>query len=51
MSLSKKTIAVLVEDLYEDQELWYPIYRLREEGAEVLLIGPEAGKTYASKHG
>ena len=23
----EETIAVLVEDLYEDQELWYPIYR------------------------
>ena len=32
-------------------ELWYPVYRLREEGASVALVGPEAGKTYASKHG
>jgi protease I len=51
MKLGTKTVAVLVEDLYEDLELWYPVYRLREEGARVVLVGPEAGKTYASKHG
>ena len=42
--------AILVEDLYEDLELWYPYYRLLEEGFEVKLIGPET-KTYKSKHG
>jgi len=43
-------IAILVEDSYEDLELWYPYYRLMEEGADVKLIGPEA-KVYQSKHG
>jgi len=51
MKLRDKTIAVLVEDIYEDLELWYPVYRLREEGAEVILVGSEFGKTYTSKHG
>jgi protease I len=51
MRLQDKSIAVLVEDIYEDLELWYPVYRLREEGAQVVLVGPEAGKTYTSKHG
>jgi len=37
-------------DSYEDLELWYPYYRLMEEGADVKLIGPEA-KVYKSKHG
>jgi protease I len=50
MSLEGKRIAVLAEDLYEDQELWYPYYRLREAGAQVRLVGPEA-KVYESKHG
>ena len=50
-NLQDKNIAVLVEDAYEDLELWYPVYRLRETGAHVVLIGPQAGKTYASKHG
>ncbi len=44
-------IAVLVEDLYENLELWYPVLRLREEGAEVLIVGPKAGETYKSKEG
>ena len=51
MTLKWKSAAVLVEDLYEDLELWYPVYRLREEGVNVVIVGPEAGKTYASKHG
>lgn len=51
MKLEHVKVAVLVEDLYEDLELWYPVYRLREEGADVVLVGPDAGKTYSSKHG
>jgi len=50
MSLTGKRIAILAEDLYEDLELWYPYYRLVEEGAEVKIIGPEI-KNYQSKHG
>lgn len=44
-------IAVLAENLYEDLEALYPIYRLREAGYEVVVVGPEAGVTYTSKHG
>ncbi len=51
MSLTGKKFAVLVEKFYEDQELWYPVYRLREAGAEVHIVGPQAGATYESKHG
>ena len=50
-SVSGKTAAVLVEKLYEDLELWYPVYRLREAGVNVKIVGPKAGETYASKHG
>ncbi|HKJ67811.1 MAG TPA: type 1 glutamine amidotransferase domain-containing protein [bacterium] len=50
-TLQGKRVAILAADLYEDPELWYPYYRLREAGAEVSLVGPEANKTYDSKHG
>ena len=42
---------MLVEDLYEDLELWYPLLRLREEGAETLVLGPGTAKVHTSKHG
>jgi protease I len=51
VNLSGKRVAVLVEQKYEELEVWYPVYRLREAGAEVVLVGPEAGKTYPSKLG
>ena len=51
MMLEEKRFAVLVEDLYEDQELWYPVRRLTEAGADVQIVGPEAGATYKSKNG
>lgn len=51
MKLDNKSVAILVENLYEDIELLYPLYRLQEEGADVTLVGPQAGETYASKHG
>ena len=50
MSLHGKRVAILVEDLYQDQEVWYPSYRLKEAGARVLIVG--TGNTeYKSKHG
>lgn len=51
MELTGKRIAVLAENLYQDLELWYPILRMREAGAEVHVIGPKKGETYKSKNG
>jgi protease I len=39
MKLRGKKIAVLAEELFEDLELWYPLIRMREEGADVLVLG------------
>ena len=50
MSLQARRIAILVEDLYQDQEVWYPYYRLKEAGAQVVIVG--TGKSeYKSKFG
>ncbi len=51
MRLTGKKAIVLVDQLYQEMELWYPLYRLLEEGAEAILVGPEAGMTYPSKAG
>src|SRR5204862_3983469 len=51
MELNGKRVAVLVEQQYQEMEVWYPVYRLREAGCQVTLVGPEAGQTYPSKLG
>lgn len=51
MRLKGKKIFVFVEQMYEDLELWYPVLRLREEGADVLIVAPEKKHSYLSKHG
>ena len=51
MSLAGKHIAILAENNYQDLELWYPLLRLREAGAEVKVIGTGSAETYTSKHG
>jgi len=51
MELSGKRVAVLAEDVYEDLELWYPVLRLREAGAEVWIVGTGSKEEYTSKHG
>jgi len=45
-----KRVAILVEDLYEDLELWYPKIRLEEEGARTVVAGT-GEKTYQGKRG
>jgi len=51
MRLAGKRIVCYVEHEFEDLELWYPVLRLREEGAAVDLAGPEANQTYTGKYG
>ncbi len=43
-------IALLVAEQYQDQEVWYPYYRLQEAGRRVVVIGPKR-QTYPSKFG
>ncbi|MCM3761279.1 type 1 glutamine amidotransferase [Alkalihalobacillus oceani] len=51
MRLQHKKIIALVDDEFEDLELWYPVMRLQEEGATVHLVGQEKGKKYIGKYG
>ena len=48
--LTGRKVAVLAEDMYEDLELWYPVLRLQEEGAEVVIVGTGA-PAYKGKNG
>lgn len=51
MTLKGKHIAILAENNYQELELWYPLLRLREEGAEVRVVGTGSAETYTSKYG
>jgi protease I len=51
MELKGKRVAVLAEDMYQEMELWYPLLRLREAGAETFVVGTGSAGTYKSKLG
>lgn len=51
MELKGKKAIVFVEQMYNDYEFIYPLYRLREAGAETFVVGPQAGKVYPGKEG
>jgi protease I len=51
MSLTGKRVAVLAENMYQEMELWVPYFRLKEEGAEVKVVGAGGAKSYTSKSG
>jgi protease I len=51
MELREVRAAVLVEQMYQELEVWYPLYRLQEAGCKVTVVGPEAGQSYPSKLG
>lgn len=50
MSLQGKKVGILVEDLYQEMEVWYPLYRMREAGATVKVLGT-GKRDYTSKLG
>ncbi|NBD37866.1 MAG: DJ-1/PfpI/YhbO family deglycase/protease [Verrucomicrobia bacterium] len=50
-NLSDHRFLFLVGDIYEDLELWYPLLRLQEAGADTLVAGPESDITYRGKNG
>jgi len=51
MDATGKKIAILVDNMYQEMEVWYPLFRLQEAGATVTTVGAKAGETYTSKLG
>lgn len=51
MNLTGKKIAIYADALYQEMELWVPLYRLQEAGATVVIVGAKANHTYTSKLG
>ena len=41
----------MLEEQYQDLEVWYPYYRLKEAGAHVVFVAPQKGKEYNGKYG
>ena len=46
-----KKIAALIDNLFEEMELLYPVFRLQEEGHQITLVGPADNTTYKGKNG
>ena len=51
MTLEGKKVAILAENGYEELELWYPYYRMIEEGATEVLIVSGTSNKYVGKKG
>gem|GEM_PF-2117044 len=51
MELKGKKVIILVEEMFNDQEFWYPYYRLKEAGVEVVVVGSGSAKEYTGKPG
>ncbi len=44
-------MAIPVESLFNTFEFWYPYYRLKEAGAEVVVAGSGSAERYTGKPG
>ncbi len=51
MSLKGKKVIILVEEMFNVFEFWYPYYRLKEEGVEVTVVGSGSSDVYTGKPG
>ena len=49
--MAAKKVAIMVDEIYQTLEVWYPYYRLKEAGLEVNFVAAEAKKEYHSKEG
>lgn len=51
MELSGKKVLILVEEMFNTHEFWYPYYRLKEAGCEVVVVGSGSKEIYTGKPG
>jgi protease I len=51
MELSGKKVVIPVEEMFNTHEFWYPYYRLKEAGCEVVVMGSGRSETYTGKPG
>lgn len=51
MELTGKRFVILVDTQFNDHEYWYPYFRLKEAGADVVTVATKAGQTYTGKYG
>ena len=51
MTQNSKSVLILVEEMYNEFEFWYPYYRLIEAGYSVTVVGSGSAETYGSKAG
>ena len=51
MELKGKKFVLLVETQFNDHEFWYPYFRLKEAGAQVVVVSGKAGQSFEGKYG
>ena len=51
MELKGQKVIILVEQMFNDLEFWYPYYRLKEAGARVVVVGSGSAEEYTGKSG
>ena len=49
MLLKGEKVIILVEEMFNVFEFWYPYYRLKEEGVEVTVVGSGSAEVYTGK--
>lgn len=46
MRLKGYKVIIIIANGYHEHEFWFPYYRFKEEGAEVIVAGPKLGTVY-----
>jgi len=49
--MAAKKVAIMVDEMYQVLEVWYPYYRLKEASLDADFVAAEAKKEYHSREG